>query len=65
MEHEIELGELPLAKLRSFSNEIEGDVLESLTLEQTLGSKSLAGGTAPERVAEALRSARGLLLTRA
>jgi len=61
MENEIELGELPLAQLRSFSNEIEGDVFESLTLEQTLASKSLAGGTAPERVAEALGFARSLL----
>lgn len=61
MENEVELSELSLDELRSFSNEIEGDVFESLTLEQTLGSKSLAGGTAPERVAEALRNARGLL----
>ena len=61
MENETELGELPLAELRSFSNEIEGDVFESLTLERTLGSKSLAGGTAPERVAEALNAARELL----
>jgi len=61
MESEKELGELPLDELRSFSNEIERDVFESLTLEQTLGSKSLAGGTAPERVAEALASARNLL----
>jgi argininosuccinate lyase len=61
MESENELGELPLAELRSFSDEIEADVFEWLTLEQTLRSKSLAGGTAPERVAEALRSARGQL----
>jgi argininosuccinate lyase len=61
MESETELGELSIAELRSFSNEIEGDVFESLTLERTLGSKSLAGGTAPERVAEALASARNLL----
>lgn len=61
MESEKELGELSLDDLRSFSNEIEGDVFESLTLEKTLGSKSLAGGTAPERVAEALNAARELL----
>jgi argininosuccinate lyase len=54
----VELGELPLADLRSFSSEIEDDVFAALTLEQTLGSKSLTGGTAPERVAEALQSAR-------
>ena len=61
LESERELGELSIAELRSFSNEIEGNVFESLTLEQTLASKSLAGGTAPERVAEALAFARSLL----
>ena len=57
----VELGELALDELRSFSNEIEADVFESLTLAQTLASKSLMGGTAPPRVAEALRAARQLL----
>jgi argininosuccinate lyase len=61
IEKDTELGELPLDELRSFSNEIQDDVFESLTLEQTLGSKSLTGGTAPQRVAEALESARNLL----
>ena len=61
MEQGSELGELPLEELRSFSSEIEGDVFDSLTLEQTLASKSIAGGTAPERVREALRHARELL----
>jgi len=61
MEQGIELGELSLDELRSFSSEIENDVFDSLTLEQTLASKSIAGGTAPERVAEALASARNLL----
>jgi len=61
MEKGIELGELSLDELRSFSNEIESDVFASLTLDQTLASKSLAGGTAPERVAEALNAARELL----
>ena len=54
----VELGELPLDQLRSFSSKIEDDVFSALTLEQTLSSKSLAGGTAPERVAEALKAAR-------
>ena len=62
MESDKELGELSLDDLRSFSNEIEGDVFESLTLEQTLYSKSLAGGTAPERVSEALVLARATLM---
>jgi argininosuccinate lyase len=61
IEKGVELGELPLDELRALSNMIETDVLESLTLEQTLATKSQIGGTAPERVAEALVSARKLL----
>jgi argininosuccinate lyase len=57
----VELGELPLDELRSFSSAIEANVFESLSLEQTLASKSLPGGTAPQRVREALRTARELL----
>jgi argininosuccinate lyase len=57
----VELDELSLDELRSFSSNIESDVFGSLTLEQTLATKSVAGGTAPERVAEALREARELL----
>jgi argininosuccinate lyase len=58
IENGVELGDLPLADLRSFSSEIQDDVFEALTLEKTLSSKSLAGGTAPARVAEALKAAR-------
>jgi argininosuccinate lyase len=54
----IELGELSLEELRSFSSAIEDDVFEALKLENTLATKSVAGGTAPQRVAEALRAAR-------
>jgi len=54
----VELGELSLEELRSFSSEIENDVFDALTLEKTLATKSIAGGTAPARVAEALESAR-------
>jgi argininosuccinate lyase len=57
----VELGELSLEDLRSFSSEIAGDVFASLTLEQTLASKSVAGGTAPDRVKEALHEARSSL----
>jgi argininosuccinate lyase len=54
----VELGELPLDELRSFSHEIQEDVFAALTLESTLGSKSLTGGTGPQRVSEALQNAR-------
>ena len=61
MERGVELGDLSLDELRSFSTEIESDVFAALSLETTLASKSTAGGTAPQRVAEALRVARELL----
>jgi argininosuccinate lyase len=61
IEKGVELDELPLNNLRGLSNEIEPDVFESLTLEQTLATKSQVGGTAPTRVAEALANARRLL----
>jgi argininosuccinate lyase len=61
MERGVELGELSLDELRSWSTEIEDDVFDALTLEKTLASKSVVGGTAPQPVAEALRAARELL----
>ncbi|HEY6231320.1 MAG TPA: argininosuccinate lyase [Pyrinomonadaceae bacterium] len=61
IEKDVELDELPLDELRKFSSAINEDVFASLTLEQTLAAKSLAGGTAPDRVAEALAIARTLL----
>jgi argininosuccinate lyase len=57
----VELNELELDEMRALSTLIEGDVYEALSLEQTLKTKSQAGGTAPERVAEAIRVARELL----
>jgi argininosuccinate lyase len=61
MEGGVELGDLSLDELRSFSTKIESDVFAALTLETTLATKSTAGGTGPQRVAEALRAARELL----
>src|SRR5205823_7478660 len=54
----VELNELPLADLESFSALMDQDVFESLSLENSLATKSQIGGTAPERVAEELKSAR-------
>lgn len=53
-----ELNELSLEEMQSFSPQIEKDVFEALGLEQTLASKGQIGGTAPERVFEALIAAR-------
>jgi argininosuccinate lyase len=58
IERGCELNDLSLDEFKSFSPLIEDDVLASLSLESTLATKSQMGGTAPERVAEALASAR-------
>jgi argininosuccinate lyase len=57
-----ELHEFDLDELRQFSPLVEEDVYDALSLEQTLASKSRPGGTAPDRVAEALAAARASLL---
>jgi argininosuccinate lyase len=57
----VELQDLALAEMQSFSSLIEMDVYDALSLEQTLLTKSQAGGTSPERVAEALSRARASL----
>ncbi|HEY0428660.1 MAG TPA: argininosuccinate lyase [Pyrinomonadaceae bacterium] len=53
-----ELHELSLQEFRQFSAQIEKDVFDALNLEQTLASKNQIGGTAPERVFEALAAAK-------
>jgi len=58
IERECELNDLSLDDLKSFSSLIDQDVFESLSLEKTLATKSQKGGTSPDRVAEALTSAR-------
>ncbi len=50
----LELHELELEELREFSPLVSEDVYEALSLEQTLATKSQAGGTSPARVREAL-----------
>lgn len=53
-----ELDQLSLSELREVSTLFSEDVHIALSLEQTLSSKSQAGGTAPETVASALAAAR-------
>ena len=50
----VELGELRLEQLQEFSQSIDDDVFEALSLESTLKAKDVVGGTSPVRVAEAL-----------
>ena len=61
IERNVELQELGLDEMKALSPLIEEDVYEALSLEQTLATKSQAGGTAPERVRDALRAARASL----
>jgi len=53
-----ELNNLSLDELKSFSPLIEDDVFGALSLEATLATKAQIGGTAPDRVREALREAK-------
>jgi len=52
------LDELSLEEMRGFSEIIDEDIFHALSLEQTLASKNQIGGTAPERVFEALEAAK-------
>lgn len=63
IEREVELQELELPEMQALSPLVEDDVYEALSLEQTLATKSQTGGTAPERVAEAIFKARARLLS--
>ncbi len=54
----VELSDLSLEKMRGFSDKIDNDVFDSLTLERTLSSKSQAGGTSPDQVSNSLAAAR-------
>ena len=62
IERKVELDELSLDELKSYSPLVEPDVFESLSLERTLATKSQAGGTAPDQVEAALVQARDSLL---
>jgi argininosuccinate lyase len=52
------LGELSLAKLQAIDPRIGAAAMERLTVEASVASRSSAGGTAPERVIEAIAAAR-------
>jgi argininosuccinate lyase len=61
LERDVELQELSLAEIRSFSNLIDEDVLAALSLEKTLETKSRIGGTSRGSVSQALAEARAKL----
>jgi argininosuccinate lyase len=62
IDRHVELNDLPLDDLQSFSSLIEEDVFEALSLASTMATKSQAGGTAPDQVEAALVQARVSLL---
>ena len=62
VERGLELHELSLDELREGFPAIEDDVFAALSLDQTMSSKAVVGGTASSRVLEALASARAGLL---
>jgi argininosuccinate lyase len=58
---EKELQSLSLAELKGFSQAFEEDVFEILTLEQMIGRRVSAGGTARVNVEDAIKEAREAL----
>lgn len=58
IKHNRDLSALSLDELRSFSDQIEQDVFEVLTLEGSVAARDHLGGTAPNQVRSAIRYAR-------
>jgi len=56
-----DLSELTLDELKVFSDIIEQDVFEVLTLEGSVNARDHLGGTAPAQVRKAVATARGLI----
>ena len=53
-----DLAELSLSELQQFSDKIQQDVFEVLTLEGSVSARNHLGGTAPEQVRAAVQRAR-------
>ncbi len=62
IEKKVGLAALPVAEMRSIAPVVEESVKQRLTLEASLERKNVAGGTAPARVAEALKVAKARLV---
>ena len=60
----MELAELSLDRLRAFSDRIDEDVFQVLTLEGSVNARDHIGGTAPVRVIEAARRLKERLTAR-
>ena len=58
VEKECDLADLELATLQTFSDIIESDVFDCLTLEGSVAARNHIGGTAPQQVREAISRAK-------
>jgi argininosuccinate lyase len=58
LQRQCDLAELSLSDLRQFSNRIEEDVFDVLTLEGSVAARDHVGGTAPRQVLTAFERAR-------
>jgi argininosuccinate lyase len=58
IELKIELDELELSEMQKYFPKIEADIYVALSVKQTLKTKNVIGGTAPEQVKKAIRRAR-------
>jgi argininosuccinate lyase len=56
-----ELWELPLEAYRKISPKFDADILRAVTAEGAVAAKDVPGGTAPDRVRDALRDAQAAL----
>ncbi len=65
IEKGLDLAEMDLATLKNFSNTIEADVFDVLTLEGSVAARDHLGGTAPAQVKAAAARARQRLESRA
>jgi argininosuccinate lyase len=61
IELETQIERMKIEELQKFSIQIDADVYEALSLEQTINSKSQSGGTARASVKESLARARDVL----
>lgn len=61
VEKQCDLADLPLAELQQFSDAIQADVFDVLTLDGSVAARNHVGGTAPEQVRAACTRARNRL----
>ena len=61
LEKKKDLSDMSLAELRQFSDQIDDDVFEVLTLEGSVSARAHIGGTAPDQVRAAVKRGRDAL----